>query len=126
MSDQVQQGNDLVMTRHDNPKATLAQRRTARVPRWETFVAEPYQDFVPEVLESRTRTTRRPPRHYKDANLAQAGGISIPQTYQDALNNAQHAPEWKRAIDTELKQLQALNRWEYASLPGGAKTVGGK
>ena len=127
-------------------------RRTARPQNWEYYPKEGYKDFVPEVLEGRTRRSKtqtqqhhppEPPRNIpggweaenasnasenddeREASYsANAEEISEPKTYQQAVNDPLHGREWQDAIRAELTTLQSLNTWEYAVLPPGKKPVG--
>lgn len=147
-----------------NPQPPTRQqyKKTLKEKQWKTFPRESFQDFQPEVLEERTRSSRRVPtqelgleqgahqdntsnlartkpddargRHDIDqecsdpenAYSASIDKIEIPRSYEEAINNDLHGPEWQHAITTELTMLQALDTWEYATLPAGKHMVGHK
>ena len=144
------------------PPARRQYKKTQKEKQWKTFPRESFQDFQPEVLVERTRSSRRVPtqelgpeegahqddapslsrtrpddariRHNIDqehsdpenAYSASIDKIKIPGSYEEAVNDTIHGPEWQYAITMELKMLQALDTWEYTELPPGKHAVGHK
>ena len=60
------------------------------------------------------------------AYSANVDTIHLPRSYQEAIHDPMHGPEWESAIQTELVMLQSLGTWEYAELPGDKRAVGHK
>ncbi|KAI0992168.1 hypothetical protein K3495_g16018, partial [Podosphaera aphanis] len=53
-------------------------------------------------------------------------GIKIPRTYRQAINDKQHAIEWRAAINEEIRSLIENGTWEESILPEGANLVSTK
>ena len=49
----------------------------------------------------------------------------IPETYRQAVDCSE-APQWKEAMDEEMKSLEENETYDVVSLPPGAKAVGGR
>jgi hypothetical protein len=49
-----------------------------------------------------------------------------PQTYAEAINDSDHALEWKAAMESEYESLIKNDTWEVATLPPGRKAIGSK
>lgn len=60
------------------------------------------------------------------AYLANVDTIHLPISYQEAIHDPMHGPEWESAIRAELVMLQSLGTWEYAELPADKRAVGHK
>ncbi|KAI1007366.1 hypothetical protein K3495_g860 [Podosphaera aphanis] len=53
-------------------------------------------------------------------------GISIPKTYEQAVNDKIHGKIWKHAISTEIEALLSNSTWEEQTLPTEANLVSTK
>ncbi|KAI0996464.1 hypothetical protein K3495_g11716, partial [Podosphaera aphanis] len=53
-------------------------------------------------------------------------GIKITRTYRQAINDKQHAIEWRAAINDEIRSLIENGTWEELILPEGANLVSTK
>ena len=56
------------------------------------------------------------------AFTSQLSSVEIPKNVQEALR----VPEWKKAIEEEMRALEKNRTWETTGLPKGKKTVGCK
>ena len=58
-----------------------------------------------------------------------AGGtikITVPKTYKEAVNDAQHGDKWKEAIQEEIRSLQINETWTEELTPPGINLVSTK
>ena len=104
--------------------------RTSHVDGRETHTPDQREDGEPshEAL-GRGLRIRKPRRFFDDEDTAlraDACGICLPKSYDEAISDPQYAQQWKDAIADELVKLQALGTWEYAELPPMKATVGTK
>ncbi|KAK8951032.1 hypothetical protein KSP39_PZI004596 [Platanthera zijinensis] len=56
------------------------------------------------------------------AFISSLSSIMIPKTWQEAIQ----VPEWKQAMEEELRALHKNNTWQLVDLPPGKRTVGSR
>ena len=83
-------------------------------------------DEEPEEPEIRRsgRARRAPIRYEGSLQALSATTITIPKTYEEAINDPIYGASWEQAISEELTKLQALDTWKYSELPPNKKAIG--
>jgi hypothetical protein len=49
--------------------------------------------------------------------------ISIPQSYEEAVNDSKYGPEWRKAIHLEIQNLIRFGTWQFVKRPPGRAVV---